>query len=147
MTDRDILSIAALSECSTVRALLELLESTVPSFRIIDAPDETMICFPLPDQRKHTVSCREHRLGDGPRVWLLSARAGMLESLAATGFSAEGYNSQADLGFACIREGVVHLQAQLIKTYSSPMSVVMTAFSLARQADALERCVSETDEL
>jgi len=147
MTDYEMLQAVSSADCSSVRAMLEVLESRVPAVRIFETGDETVVAFPLPGGRRHSVSLRDCRTGDGPRVWLLSSRAGMLEPLAATGFTVEDYNSQADLGLATNHDGVVVLQTQLIKAHSSPILVAMTAYSLARQADALEKRVSDKDEL
>lgn len=147
MTEYELLQAVSSSDGLSVRAMLEVLESRMPAIRIFDTGDETVVAFPLPGDRRHSVSMRDCRPGDGPRVWVLSARAGMLESLAATGFTVEDYNSQADLGLAISYEGTVLLQTQIIKAHSTSMLVVMTAYSLARQADALEKRVGDKDEL
>ena len=147
MTDYEMLQAVSGADGLSVRALLEDLESRVPAIRIFDTSDETVVAFPLPGDRRHSVSLRDCRPGDGPRVWVLSARAGVLESLAATGFTVEDYNSQADLGLAISHDGVVLLQTQIIKRHSSPILVAMTAYSLARQADALEKRLGDKDEL
>lgn len=147
MTEYEMLQAVSSADGLSVRAMLEVLESRMPAIRIFDTGDETVVAFPLPGDRRHSVSLRDCRPGDGPRVWVLSARAGMLESLAATGFTVEDYNSQADLGLAISYEGIVLLQTQIIKAHSTSMLVVMTAYSLARQADALEKRVGDKDEL
>lgn len=147
MTEYEMLQAVSSADGLSVRAMLEGLESRIPAIRIFDTSDETVVAFPLPGDRRHSVSLRDCRPGDGPRVWVLSARAGMLESLAATGFTVEDYNSQADLGLAISHDGIVLLQTQIIKAHCTPMLVVMTAYSLARQADALEKRVGDKDEL
>lgn len=146
MTSYEMFQAVSSEESLSVRAMLEVLESRVPAIRIFETGEETVVAFPLPGDRRHSVSLRDCRPGDGPRVWLLSAPAGPLESLAATGFTVEDYNSQADLGFAVSHDGIVLLQTQIIKAHSTPMLVAMTAYSLAYQADALEKRVGDKDE-
>jgi len=147
MTDYEFLQVVSGTDCRSVRELLEYLEARIPAVRIFDADDEIIVAFPLPCERKHSVSIRDCRAGDGPRVWVLSARAGTLEGLVPTGFSIGEYNSQADLGLAVTQESIVLLRTQIIKAHSCPLLAVVTAYNLARQADALERRVGEKDEL
>ena len=64
-----------------------------------------------------------------------------------TGFSIDEYNSQADLGLAVTQESIVLLRTQIIKAHSCPLLAVVTAYNLARQADALEKRVGDKDEL
>jgi len=147
MTDYELLHVVSGADCCSVRELLEYLEARIPAVRIFDTGDELIAAFPLPGGRKHSVSIRDCRAGDGPRVWVLSARAGTLEALVPTGFSIDEYNSQADLGLAVTQESIVLLRTQIIKAHGSPLLAVVTAYNLARQADALEKRVGDKDEL
>jgi hypothetical protein len=129
----------------TIRGILSELEDYFPELTWTQEDSNYIVTFILPENRKHTITISENRLGKSPRTWSISAKIGKAEDLKKVINTFDEFNSANPFGVLILDGEQVRLYNSLLYSITTDKHLLYTAYLLSQQADDLEKLISDKD--